>query len=99
MTTNGVRQRETEPYGAYGGHLANCFDLVEAPTHSLRTLTRGIIAVTHLQLNAARPDLTKSIRCDDAFLLAVHLRDLVDHELWLDDRLVTRAPLRSGATH
>ena len=98
MTTNHVRQGETEPCGAYGVHLANSFDLVEAPTHSLRTLKRGIIAVTHLQLKAARPDLTKSIRCDDAFLLMVHLRDTVDRELWLDGRLVTRAPVRSGST-
>lgn len=87
------------PYGAYGRHLAKCFDLNEAPSHVARTLRRGITAVSHLELTSPKPDLTSSVKCDDAYLLVVHLRDLVNHELWFDDRLVSRAPQKAGAAH
>lgn len=92
------RQHETEPYGVYGRHLAKSIGLPEVPAHVQRTLKQGILAVSLLKIEHSLPELA-SVRCESAFVIPVHLQDVVKHELWFDQRLVTRAPFKAGHTH
>src|SRR4051812_38383616 len=85
--------------GVYGAALASCFGVIDVPSYIQRTLKRDIIAASHVRLDEPRTELTQSVRCDDAYLLTVHLRDLVDHELWAEDRLATTAPLQAGISY
>jgi hypothetical protein len=40
-----------------------------------------------------------SVGIDDAFLAVVHLKNVNDHELWLNGRTVRAEPLRRGMTY
>lgn len=90
----GIQER-----GAFGSDLARCFGLDGVPTHVQRTLRRDLMAVSQVRVDHPGPELTGSIAAEDAYLITVHQKELLEHELWLDGRLATTAPLRSGATY
>jgi len=43
---------------AFGRHLANCFRLPEPPSHVMRTLQRGVLAVSELEIKNPTNELT-----------------------------------------
>jgi AraC family transcriptional regulator len=67
--------------------FADCFGMPEPPTHVQRTLRRGLLAVTELQFD--KPiEQSASLGYDDAFLVSVFHKDIVDHECWYNGRPV-----------
>jgi AraC family transcriptional regulator len=73
---------------AHGDELARRFWLKEHKSHVTRTLRRGVLAVTQLKSDLPTPAPTQSIGYDDAYLVALQLRAVPDHELWQDGRPV-----------
>lgn len=72
--------------GAYGDGLAGRFWLKQQQSHVTRTLRRGPLAVTNLKSDFPTPRPSRSIGHDEAWLVALQLRDVTDHELWQDGR-------------
>ncbi len=85
-------QDERSGTRAYGEDLAGRFWLKQQQSHVTRTFRRGVLAVTELKSDFSTPAPTQSIGHDDAYLVALQLRDVPDHELWQDAR-----PLRVEA--
>jgi AraC family transcriptional regulator len=70
----------------------------EPPTHVHRTFRRGLLAVTELQFD--KPiEQSASLGFDDAFLVSVFLKDIVDHECWYNGRPVPVETWDAGKTY
>jgi AraC-like DNA-binding protein len=55
--------------------------------------------VSELQLSIPMSEPTAPLGFDDAFLVTVHLKDVADHDYWLNGRALNVEPLRNGATY
>lgn len=84
--------------GAYGCRLASRFRIEAAPVLVSKTLQKTEVAITSLQLDVAESRLTEPIPQEDAYLVAVMLRDVPDHELWLNGRAMPRSRLLAGSS-
>ncbi len=84
---------------AYGADLADCFGLPEPPTHVQQTLRHGLLAVSELRLDRPPPEPTAQLSYDDAFLVTLQLRNIVDHEYWLNGRALAVEPIGAGKTY
>jgi AraC family transcriptional regulator len=85
--------------GIYGRALSDRFHLEdEAPAFVTKTLKRAEIAVTHLQCRRPNQGLTDPIPVEDAYLVACHNEDCIDHELWVDGKAVETVPFLRGQT-
>jgi AraC family transcriptional regulator len=84
--------------GAYGQRLGSRFRLGHAPALVSRTLRKSEIAVTELRCDSPDQGLTTSIPREDAYLVALQVRQCPDHELWLDGRPVASRPFAAGVT-
>jgi AraC family transcriptional regulator len=85
--------------GIYGRALSDRFHLEdEAPAFVAKTLKRAEIAVTHLQCRRPNQGLTDPIPIEDAYLVACHNEDCIDHELWVDGKAVEKVPFLKGQT-
>lgn len=82
---------------AYGSTMGEYFNVRSAPlvVHSAALDNR--IAVTHLRCDGPGTGMTDAIPAEPALLLAVQLRPLVNHQVWLDGRHVDVAPYAPGA--
>ena len=85
------------PQGAHGLAVARCFRLPEAPTLSVGMTGSVGIAVTRLRSETALEGRSVPPPMEDAYSLALHLRDSADHELWLGSRHVYKGGYRTGA--
>jgi len=83
---------------AYGAQFADCFGMPEPPTHIHRTLRRGLLAVTELQFDQPT-DKNASLGYDDAYLVSVFLKDIVDQEFWYNGRPVPVEAWEAGKTY
>lgn len=84
--------------GVYGRALSDRFRLDEAPAFVTKTLKRAEIAVTHIQCRKPNQGLTSSIPQEDAYLVACHNEDCLDHELWIEGKAVKKVPFLKGQT-
>jgi AraC family transcriptional regulator len=85
--------------GIYGRAISDRFHLEdEAPAFVARTLKCAEVAVTHLQCRRPNQGLTDPFPIEDAYLVACHNRDCIDHELWVDGTPVETAPFLKGQT-
>jgi AraC-like DNA-binding protein len=83
---------------AYGADFADCFGMPEPPVHIQRTLRRGLLAVTELKFDTPITQ-SESLGYDDAFLVSVFLKDIVDHECWYNGRPVRVESWDAGKTY
>lgn len=83
---------------AYGTDLANSFGLTEAPSHVQRTLRRGFLAVSELNLRAPMLEPSAPLAFEDAFLVAVQLRS-INHDYWENGRALPSKQLIRGMTY
>lgn len=84
--------------GAYGVSLGSRFGLDEAPVIVSRALTNASIAVTELRSDRPRIGKTESIPPEDAFLVALQLRDYPHHQYWEDGKQASIGDLKRGDT-
>jgi len=89
----------TDAAGAYGQAFARRFHMRAAPgTIVSRSLKAGEIAVTELRGDAPPMATNAPIPREDAWLVAVQLRDFPDHHYWEDGRFADRRDLFAGQT-
>jgi AraC-like DNA-binding protein len=83
--------------GAYGQQLGERFRL-EAPAIVSRALYKSIVAVTNIVCDEENHGLTEPFPYEDAFLVALQIKEIPHHELWFDDRPVRVPPWEAGTT-
>jgi AraC family transcriptional regulator len=84
--------------GAYGHQLASRFRIEAPPLWMSRALQKTEVAVTSLQLVSGNPQPTEPIPLEDAYLVAVMLRDVPEHDLWLEGRSMPCSPYLAGTS-
>jgi AraC family transcriptional regulator len=67
-----------------------------APAIVTRALPKGDIAVTETRCDNPLSEMSGPIQREDAFLVALHLRDFPNREYWEDGRLTSVCDLRAG---
>jgi AraC family transcriptional regulator len=84
--------------GTFGQNLAEHFGLSDAPAIVTRRLRKTAIAVTKLKCDTSNQGLTTPIPAEDAYVVALQLRDRPNYEFWLDDRPARNQPLAAGVS-
>ncbi|MDA9405249.1 hypothetical protein XH98_18040 [Bradyrhizobium sp. CCBAU 51745] len=85
---------DSSSYGeAFGGRLR-----ARATSIVSRSLQNSLLAVTEIRSDDPQRGLSSSLVREDAFLVAVQLRDYPVHEYWEDGRPAPVAVLRAGET-
>jgi len=83
---------------AYGSGLGNHFRLGDAPALVSRALRKTELAVTQLKRDEPDLGMTTPIPKEDAYLIALQVREVPDHELWVDERAVGVEPIPACTT-
>jgi AraC family transcriptional regulator len=81
---------------AYGRRLGERFRVENAPAIVTRALRTADIAVTEIRCDNPLPEMSGSIQQEDAFLVALQLRDLPNREYWEGGRQASVCDLRAG---
>jgi AraC family transcriptional regulator len=81
---------------AYGQRLGEALRVENAPAIVTRALRTADMAVTEIRLDNPLLEMTDPIQQEDAFLVALHLRDFPDREYWMDGRRALVCDLRVG---
>lgn len=84
--------------GAYGSRFGDCLHVENAPAFVIRTLRKAEVAVTEVRSDNPRPAMSESIPREDAFLVALQLREFPVHEYWEDGRQAPVTSLKAGET-
>ncbi len=84
--------------GAYGARLARHFQLEESQTLLAHTASGHPLAVTRLRSDSNEPRVTTPLEVEQAFIVVLQMRDLLDHALSLRSGPVTVDPLPAGTT-
>jgi AraC family transcriptional regulator len=82
--------------GPYGRQMAQYFGLDTAPAFVTRILKQAEIAVTELKCDAPDQGMTKPAPCQDAFIVALQIRQS-DREFWVDGRALGKKKVAAGA--
>ncbi len=85
-----LRGREGLPFAS------NPLRVGDAPSIVVRSLRKAMIAVTELRADDPEPGMSGSIPPEDAYIVALQLRDYPLHEHWEDGRQVSLSAYRAG---
>jgi AraC-like DNA-binding protein len=83
--------------GAYGETMGEYFSGQRTPLVVRSAALPNHVAITHLRCDGPGTGITEPIPAEPALLLAMQLRPLLNHALWLDGRGVKVAPYPVGA--
>lgn len=83
---------------AFGDVLRKAFRVDDAPVVIARTLFHTQVVVTEIDCRASDTGLSEVIPEDDAFLVAVQMRDCPAHDMFLDGRQIATGYLSAGTT-
>src|ERR1700754_3424362 len=81
---------------AYGDRLAKRLRVENAPAIVTRALRNADMAVTEVRCDNPLPEMSGSIQQEDAFLVALQLRDRPRYKFWEDGRVASVCDLRAG---
>ena len=81
---------------AYGQRLGEALRVENAPAIVTRSLRTADIAVTEIRCDSPLPEMSGPIQQEDAFLVALQLRDFPNREYWEDGRRASVCDLRVG---
>jgi AraC family transcriptional regulator len=81
---------------AYGQRLGERFRVENVPVIVTRALSNADIAVTEVRCDNPLPEMSGSLQREDAFLVALQLRDFPNCEYWEDGRRAPVCDLRAG---
>jgi AraC family transcriptional regulator len=81
---------------AYGQRLGEALRVENAPAIVTRALRTADMAVTEIRCDHPLPEMSSPIRQEDAFLVALYLRDSPNCECWEDGRRVSLWDHRIG---
>jgi AraC family transcriptional regulator len=80
----------------YGQRLGEALRVENAPAIVTRVLRTADIAVTEIRCDNPMSEMSGSIRQEDAFAVALHLRDRPNGEYWEDGRRASVCDVRAG---
>lgn len=83
--------------GAFGAQMASHLHLDSAPVLTVKTHRKAQLALTRLRSETGLPQMTTTVRPQKAFIITIHLRDLVDAKLWIGQRLAYSGSFSKGA--
>ena len=83
---------------AYGRRLGKALRVENTPVIVTRALRKADIAVTEVRCDNPQPEMSSSIQQENAFLVALQLRDFPKWEYWEDGRRTSVCDLRVGET-
>src|SRR5258707_575797 len=81
---------------AFGQRLGEAMRVENAPAIVTRVLRTADIAVTEIRCDNPMPEMSGSIQQEDAFAVALQLRDFPNCEYWEDGRRASVCDLRAG---
>jgi AraC family transcriptional regulator len=81
---------------AYGQRLGERMRVDNAPAIVARVLRKTDLAVTEIRCDHPLPAMSGSLQWEDAFLVALHLRDFPGRKYWEDGRQAPAHDLRAG---
>jgi AraC family transcriptional regulator len=84
---------------AYGQRLGERLRIENAPAIVTRALRTADIAVTEVRCDNPPSEMSRPIQQEDAFLVALYLRDRPRFQYWEDGRLKSVCDLRAGETN
>lgn len=84
--------------GAYGSRLGDAMQVERAPAFVVRGLQKTEIAVTEIRSDDPRFAVSGSIPPEDAFLVALQVREYPNQEYWEDGRQAPVRTLAAGCT-
>ena len=84
--------------GAYGRRLADCLHSENSRALLSRSLRKGVIAFTEIRSDNPTHVISDPIPREDAFLVALQLRDLPHHKYWEDGCQASVFSLKAGCT-
>jgi AraC family transcriptional regulator len=93
-----TRSNHAGAQGAYGDRLGAAFRQKDPPTLTSQTLRKNRLAVTEVRCDRSNFGLTEPIPCEDAYLVALQVCQVPDHELWVDGRPARATPFGAGQT-
>lgn len=82
---------------AYGDTMGGYFGAKQVPLQVHSAALPNDVAVTYMRCDGPGTGLTAPIPAEPALLLAMQLRPLIKHDLWLDGRAVPVSPYATGA--
>ena len=92
------RGKAMQKRGAYGERFGGYLRVPHAPFLLARTMRQAELAVTEVRANDAPHEKSGEMPGEDAFVVALHLRDFPNEQFWEDGRLTRSAPLLAGST-
>jgi AraC family transcriptional regulator len=81
---------------AFGKRLGERFQVENAPAIVSRALRKADIAVTEVRCDNPLPEMSGSLRREDAYLIGLQLRDRPSSKIWEDGRQAPVCDLRAG---
>jgi AraC family transcriptional regulator len=81
---------------AFGKRLGERFQVENAPAIVSRALRKADIAVTEVRCDNPLPEMSGSLRKEDAFIIGLQLRDRSSCKYWEDGRQAPVCDLRAG---
>jgi AraC family transcriptional regulator len=81
---------------AFGKRLGKRFQVENAPAIVSRALRKADIAVTEVRCDNPLPEMSGSLRQEDAYLIGLQLRDRPSSKIWEDGRQAPVCDLRAG---
>src|SRR6476660_4539888 len=81
---------------AYGQRRGERMRVDNAPAIVARVLRKTDLAVTEIRCDHPLPAMSGSLQWEDAFLVALHLRDFPGRKCWEDGRQAPVHDLRAG---
>jgi len=81
---------------AYGKRLGERFRVENAPAIVTRALREADLAVTEIRCDSPPLEMNGSFQQEDAFLVTLHLRDVPNHQYWVDGRRAPVQDVRAG---
>src|SRR5215813_185157 len=82
----------------YGQQLADALHATDTRSFvARRSLAKAAIAVTEIRRDVPEHNLTSPVPYDDAFIVALNMRDWPKRVLWIDDKPAAALPLAAGA--
>jgi AraC family transcriptional regulator len=85
-------------FGAFGARLGLAYHVVDPPTLTCATAAGHRLAVTEIRCDTDDHGFTDPLAREEAYLIALQLRNVRQHELWLCGQEVRRGPLVIGTT-
>jgi hypothetical protein len=83
--------------GWYGQRLAATHKLDAAPTLVLKAHRKAAVAVTRMRSSTGLAEASTPLAADKALTVQLQLRDLKEHEVWIERQLVYAKPYQRGA--